>query len=113
MEDIERSEGSAEGTMSTIGPITVNVDEAISLNKYNVDEEHSHIELVDDPDDEEFKKLVRVCPAGLYKIDKDGKKSFDYAGCLECGTCRIACGSTIVKKWNNPQPTMGVEYRFG
>ncbi|MCB6942624.1 MAG: ferredoxin family protein, partial [Eggerthella lenta] len=26
---------------------------------------------------------------------------------------RIACEGTIVKKWENPQPTMGVEYRFG
>ena len=33
--------------------------------------------------------------------------------CLECGTCRIACGDTIIKKWVNPGPTMGVEYRFG
>ena len=93
--------------------ITVNVDAFLGLNKYEVDEENAHIELVDDPDTEEFLKLIRVCPAGLYKIDASGNKSFDYAGCLECGTCRIACGSTIVKKWENPQPTMGVEYRFG
>ena len=99
--------------MSQIAPITVNVDELIAVNKYEVDEENPHIELVDDPDMEEFKKLVRVCPAALYKIDGDGTTSFDYAGCLECGTCRIACAGTIVKKWENPQPTMGVEYRFG
>lgn len=99
--------------MSQIAPITVNVDELIAVNKYEVDEECAHIELVEDPDIEEFKKLVRVCPAGLYKIGEDGTTSFDYAGCLECGTCRIACAGTIVKKWENPQPTMGVEYRFG
>ncbi|EJU32458.1 MULTISPECIES: ferredoxin ydiT [Slackia] len=98
--------------MSTI-EIEVNVDEYLSLNKYEVDEENAHIELVDDPDDAEFDKLIRVCPAALYKRDEDGVKSFDYAGCLECGTCRIACGGTIIKKWANPQPTMGVEYRFG
>ena len=98
--------------MSTID-IEVNVDEYLSLNKYEVDEENAHIELVDDPDDAEFDKLIRVCPAALYKRDEDGVKSFDYAGCLECGTCRIACGGTIIKKWANPQPTMGVEYRFG
>ena len=98
--------------MSTI-EIEVNVDEHLSLNKYEVDEENAHIELVDDPDDAEFDKLIRVCPAALYKRDEDGVKSFDYAGCLECGTCRIACGGTIIKKWANPQPTMGVEYRFG
>ena len=98
--------------MSTI-EIEVTVDEYLSLNKYEVDEENAHIELVDDPDDAEFDKLIRVCPAALYKRDEDGVKSFDYAGCLECGTCRIACGGTIIKKWANPQPTMGVEYRFG
>ena len=92
--------------MSQIAPITVNVDELIAVNKYEVDEESAHVELVEDPDIEEFKKLVRVCPAALYKIDED-------AGCLECGTCRIACEGTIVRRWENPQPTMGVEYRFG
>ena len=66
--------------MSQIAPITVNVDELIAVNKYEVDEESAHIELVEDPDIEEFKKLVRVCPAALYKIDEDGATSFDYAG---------------------------------
>ena len=99
--------------MMNLPEITVNVDELIGANKYNVDEENAHIELVDNPGDEEFAKLVRVCPAALYKVDEDGNKTFDYAGCLECGTCRIACGDTIVKKWQNPQPTMGIQYRFG
>lgn len=92
---------------------TVNVDEYLAVNKYEVDEDHAHIELVDDPADSEFDKLIMVCPAALYKRDPEGNKTFDYAGCLECGTCRIACGDTIVKKWVNPGPTMGVEYRFG
>ena len=97
--------------------ITVNVDELIGANKYNVDEECAHIELagddIDAVDGAEFAKLVRVCPAALYKVDADGHKSFDYAGCLECGTCRIACGDTIIAKWEQPGPTMGVQYRFG
>ncbi len=93
---------------------TVNVDEFLALNKYEVDEGRAHIELVDDPSDAEFDKLVMVCPAALYKRDPEtGAKTFDYAGCLECGTCRIACGDTIIAKWQNPGPTMGVEYRFG
>ena len=97
--------------------ITVNVDELISSNKYNVDEESAHIELTAEDyallDSIEWGKLVRVCPAALYKEDDGGNRRFDYAGCLECGTCRIACGGTIVRKWDNPQPTMGVQYRFG
>lgn len=103
--------------MSKVCEITVNVDEALSVNKYEVDEETPHIELAEDDGseayNEEFLKLVRICPAALYKVDEDGAKSFDYAGCLECGTCRIACEGTIVKKWVNPGPTMGIEYRCG
>ena len=34
-------------------------------------------------------------------------------GHLECGTCRILCSRTIVERWEYPQPTMGVEYRYG
>lgn len=96
--------------------ITVNVDEFLSLNKYEVDESSAHIELaggVENADSEEFDKLIMVCPAALYKRDEDGKQSFDYAGCLECGTCRIICGDTIIDKWENPQPMMGVEFRYG
>ncbi|HBT95288.1 MAG TPA: ferredoxin family protein [Coriobacteriia bacterium] len=101
-------------TKSTeLTPITVNVDEYLGLNKYEVDEENPHIELVDEPEDKEFLKLIKVCPAALYKIDASGKKQFDYAGCLECGTCRIACGDSIIRKWEYPQPTMGIEYRYG
>ncbi len=90
-----------------------NIDVFLAVNKYEVDEEHAHIELVDEPSDAEFDKLIRVCPGALYKRDETGKRTFDYAGCLECGTCRIACGETIVQKWENPQPSMGVEYRYG
>jgi ferredoxin-like protein FixX len=99
--------------MTDIKEIDVNVDEYLALNKYEVDEDSAHIELIDDPVTDEFMKLVLICPAALYKIDNAGKKDFDYAGCLECGACRIACGDTIIKKWENPQPTMGVEYRYG
>ena len=103
--------------MTQLPEITVNVDELIGVNKYNVDEECAHIELsaenIDDVDDAEFAKLVRLCPAALYKVDEEGHKSFDYAGCLECGTCRIACEGTIISKWDQPGPTMGIQYRFG
>lgn len=103
--------------MSKVCDITVNVDEALSINKYEVDEENAHIEIKEDDGSdayaEEFLKLVRVCPARCYRIGDDGARTFDYAGCLECGTCRIACEATIVTKWVNPAPMMGVEYRFG
>lgn len=92
---------------------TVNADELISTNKYDVDERNPHIVLVDSPSLTEFAKLIKVCPAGLYKLDDGGGIRFDYAGCLECGTCRIACGDTIIEKWENPKSAMGIQYRYG
>ena len=42
----------------SVQQITVNVDGYLALNKYEVDEANAHIELVEDPSDEEFDKLV-------------------------------------------------------
>lgn len=111
-------ERGAEGPMmKELRPITVNVDELLAVNKYEVDEESAHIELASDNYSElpaeEWGKLVRVCPAALYREDAEGNRGFDYAGCLECGTCRIACEGTVVRKWVNPAPMMGVQYRCG
>lgn len=93
--------------------MVVRVDEFLSVDKFSVDDGNPHIEIDLEGSDEEFDKLILVCPAGLYKRDVDGNKRFDYSGCLECGTCRVCCGDTIVKKWTNPRPAMGIEYRFG
>lgn len=104
--------------MSNWPEFTVNVDEKLALNKFNVNEEYPHIELKENPEDSEFRKLVLACPAGLYKVDKEtGEKTFDYAGCLECGTCRVLCGDTILKKWSFPimgvEGGSGVQYLYG
>ena len=63
-----------------INEITVNVDEKLAVDKFNVDEANPHIVLKADPDASEFDKLILCCPAGLYKRDADGQTSFDYAG---------------------------------
>ncbi|MEA4943887.1 MAG: ferredoxin family protein [Propionicimonas sp.] len=99
--------------MSRLAPITVNVEEYLGLNKYDVDEEHAHITLAEDPDPERFGELVRVCPAALYRLGEGGEPVFDYAGCLECGTCRIVAEGGVLATWEYPRPTMGVEYRYG
>lgn len=92
---------------------SVNVDEKLIANKFFVDEGNPHICLKANPDKQEFGKLVKACPAGLYKHDENGGEHFDYAGCLECGTCRILCGRTILDKWEFPSGGMGVAYRHG
>ena len=91
----------------------VPVDDKLGYNRFNTDESYAHIEI--DPefkDEEEIRKVVLACPAELYKYE-NGELTFNHEGCLECGTCRIACEGTILKKWENPQPGMGVMYRFG
>jgi ferredoxin-like protein FixX len=99
--------------MSPTVKFTVNVDEKLALNKYHVDEGFAHIELSDAITDAEFRLLMLACPAGLYRLDDQGNRRFDYAGCLECGTCRILCGQSGLARWEYPVGSMGVEYRWG
>lgn len=92
---------------------SVNVDIKLGVNKFHVDAGHLHIILADNPDMAEFRKLLKAYPAGLYKQDEAGNIHFDSAGFLECGTCRVLCGETILEKWEYPQGTFGIEFRFG
>jgi ferredoxin like protein len=82
-------------------------------NKFMVDDEEHHIivhkeicaQCLDKP-------CVYACPAGLYNL-KDGEISFDDAGCLECGTCRVVCPHVGAIDWHYPRGTFGVIYRYG
>ena len=38
----------------------------LGVNKFHVDEGHPHIILAANPDINEFRKLMKACPAGLY-----------------------------------------------
>ena len=89
------------------------VEDKLGADKFIVDEEHSHI-LVDKAcrDAAEIDRVVRVCPAALYKKDGDGVR-FDYLGCLECGTCRVLSGGKLVESWNYPVGAFGVSFRQG
>ena len=63
--------------------------------------------------DPRLKPAVRICPAGLYSESETGEivlTTID--GCLECGTCRIACGAEVLD-WKYPEGGTGVQYRFG
>lgn len=90
------------------------LEERLGANKYYVDETSPHI-IVDSAGFslEEKMKLVNGCPAGLYTLQENGDLAFDFAGCLECGTCRVLCGETIVKTWKYPRNAKGVEFRQG
>lgn len=53
---------------------------------------------------------MKACPAGLYKKQDDGSVRFDYAGCLECGTCRILGLGSALEQWEYPRGTFGVGF---
>lgn len=91
----------------------VNVDVKLGINKFNVDEDNPHIVIRPQADKPTLELLTRACPAGLYKMQEDGSVRFDYAGCLECGTCRILGLGSALEKWEYPRGSFGIEYRYG
>ncbi|MBP2629979.1 MAG: 4Fe-4S ferredoxin, iron-sulpur binding protein [Firmicutes bacterium] len=91
----------------------ISPEELLSLDNFTVDEEEPHIILnkaICANCSE--KPCLIVCPAVLYTI-KDEEINFDYAGCLECGTCRIVCKNKGIKQWKYPRGTFGVAFRNG
>ncbi|WP_110954152.1 ferredoxin family protein [Anaerosinus massiliensis] len=91
-----------------------NTDELLGLNKFEVDEENTHIQLDKNLCAKcQAKACILVCPASLYRLNEKGEITFDYAGCLECGTCRIMCKDKGIKQWKYPAGTFGVSFRCG
>ena len=59
-----------------------------------------------------LKKAILVCPAGLYSENENGEVVISVDGCLECGTCLLACGAEVLD-WHYPGGGAGVQFRFG
>jgi len=56
---------------------------------------------------------VRVCPAALYEWNAEADRMVvEFAGCLECGTCLVACREDALS-WRYPRGGCGVQYRYG
>jgi ferredoxin like protein len=55
---------------------------------------------------------IYACPANLYALSERGEMVVEFTGCLECGTCLIACTYGSVQ-WKYPRSGFGVQYRFG
>ena len=62
--------------------------------------------------DPRLKPALGACPAGLYTENAGGEVLLAAEGCLECGTCRLICGSEVLD-WDYPEGGFGVQYRFG
>jgi len=86
-------------------------EEALALDKFSVDEGTPHI-LVDKAICAACtaKPCLVVCPARLYRLN-DGQVSFEFAGCLECGTCRTVCQAKGITSWTYPRASFGVSFR--
>jgi len=91
---------------------TTNIKAKLGLNVFK-ESGPFHIEInPDKAGDPRLITCVNICPAGLYSLDEEGSITLSTDGCLECGTCKIICGSEVLT-WNYPEGASGVQYRFG
>lgn len=92
--------------------MSIDVKSKLALDVFKEDKEF-HIRIREGKEsDPRLKKAVLLCPAGLYRAEEDGTFSLGEDGCLECGTCLIACGSEVLE-WHYPSGGTGVQFRFG
>lgn len=88
--------------------MTINVQEKLNLVKFRVDKQ-THVNI----DKEKCSQCKRrpclhFCPAGLFTLSEN-ELTHSYEGCLECGTCYVACERKAIT-WNYPGGGLGVCY---
>jgi ferredoxin like protein len=88
------------------------ITEKLALNAFKNDKENHIIlnPIICQTCKERF--CIYACPANLYSLNEKGEMGVEFAGCLECGTCMIACTYGSVK-WKYPRSGFGVQYRCG
>ncbi|MEJ2261950.1 MAG: 4Fe-4S dicluster domain-containing protein [Anaerolineales bacterium] len=92
----------------------MNIETKLGLDVFQIDSEQPHI-LIDQEVCQSrctIRYCLHVCPANLYELNERGEIMVDYEGCLECGTCYIACRQDALT-WHYPRAGYGVQYRFG
>jgi len=92
----------------------VRIDEKLAIDAFKTDKE-SHIVIHNDICKTRCtaKYCLYVCPGHLYEYDKETEEiKVEYAGCLECGTCKIACKEGAIE-WQYPRGDHGIQFRFG
>jgi len=90
------------------------IDEKLAVNSFKNDKE-SHIKITHSICREKCKirYCIYVCPGHLYSFNEETNEMFvEFAGCLECGTCKVACIEGAIE-WTYPKGEYGVQYRFG
>ncbi len=94
----------------SIPPVT----ERLGRNRFELDEEESHIHVDQDVVRATgcARAIVDCCPAHVYTQEPDGTLSVEYAACLECGTC-LAVAAPGALTWHYPRGGFGVSFREG
>ncbi len=90
------------------------IDDKIAINAFKQDKE-SHIKINNDICKEQCREkyCLYVCPADLYSYNEEvDEVQVEFSGCLECGTCMVACKYRAIK-WNYPTGGYGIQYRYG
>ena len=90
------------------------LEDMLGLVKFNVAAE-AHLQI-----DKEKCRVCKerfclhVCPVGNYTEDEadPGEIVLSWEGCMECGTCRLACPHDAID-WNYPVGAKGVCFRHG
>jgi ferredoxin like protein len=89
----------------------ISVEDKLSVNKFDIDKD-VHIRIADDICQTcNHHACIYVCPASCYKLSEGGI-TFSYEGCLECGSCNIACDKGAID-WTLPRPGFGICYQYG
>jgi len=91
----------------------MSIPEKLAVNKYELDEGHPHIQVKTEICNSvcKTKACLFICPAGVYS-EQEGKIVADWAGCVECGTCKAACPAEALV-WEYPRGGFGIIYRYG
>lgn len=93
--------------------MTAKVEDKLFLNRFRVDEE-SHIRIIEGALCGEKcadQPCLYICPARVYRME-EGRITVAYEGCVECGSCRIACPHLNID-WRFPRGGFGISHKFG
>ncbi len=92
----------------------MNVEAKLGRNVFKLSRT-SHIQLRHDVCRAECRQryCLSICPAKVFSWNDERQEiHVEFEGCLECGTCMIACPHEALR-WQYPQAGFGVQYRFG
>ncbi|MBI4295840.1 MAG: 4Fe-4S dicluster domain-containing protein [Chloroflexi bacterium] len=100
-------------TTATIVKKAAKIEDKLFLDRFKVATE-SHLRIIDSEKCvKECKEqaCLYLCPARVYRLEED-HIAVGYEGCLECGSCRIACPHLNIE-WRFPKGGYGISHKFG